>query len=102
MHEFHTVALLSFLSYAVAVTAGIFASRYVNRLVNVLLMLQVYQWGMVVMIFVTNGVFRPILLVPGIFIWAALSPAGLIPPLLFLAVAILANHRCVQAQTPRT
>lgn len=93
MNEAHIVGLLSLLTYAVAIAAGIVAARYVNRLVSFLLMLQVYQIGLFIMVLITNGDFRPMLLLPGIMIWAPVSPGGLVPPLIFLLVALLAHRR---------
>jgi hypothetical protein len=75
--------------YVLPVLAGILAGRYVGRVANFCTMLAVFQIGLFILASADSGELRPRLLIPVIFLWPPLSPGQLIPPLLFVLVAIV-------------
>jgi hypothetical protein len=76
------------LIYFVPIAAGIIARRYVGRILTFAIMLELYQ-VVITAITLGFGTFRPLHLVPGIFLIAPISLGSFIPPLVFLLATIL-------------
>jgi len=75
--------------YVLPVLAGIVAGKYVGRLANFCIMLAVFQLGLFILASANSGELRPRFLAPVIFIWPPISAGQLIPPLVFVLVALI-------------
>jgi hypothetical protein len=84
--------------FVAPITIGIIGGKYLGRLVNFFLMLEVYQVGLLILRWGMSGDVRWLFLLPGIFVWAPVSAGGLIVALVYLLVAILAHYRRVPTQ----
>ncbi|HYR83463.1 MAG TPA: hypothetical protein VE422_05230 [Terriglobia bacterium] len=89
--------MLLYLWYLSIIVGGVFIARRFGRLVSVAFMIEIYQVGLLIFGLITTGYLWPALLIPGvgvlpgIGIYSGISAGGLIPPLLFLLVAMLVS-----------
>ena len=87
--------MLLYLWYSTIILVGVALARLYGRLVSFLAMIEMYQVGIFVLGWLITGQINFVLLIPGIGVlprigrYSGVSAGGLVPPLIFLLVAIV-------------
>jgi hypothetical protein len=85
--------------YLYIILIGITVGRYFGRWVSLIVMLEMFQVGIVALSFANTGRVNPVGLIPGVGVlprigrYSGVSPGGLIPPLVFILVSIFIKRR---------
>jgi hypothetical protein len=85
--------------YLYIVLIGIIIGRHFGRWISLIVMLELFQLGIVALVFANTGRVNPIGLIPGVGVlprigrYSGVSPGGLIPPLVFILVSIFIKRR---------
>ncbi len=91
--------MLLYLFYLSIIAVGVLVGRHFGRLVGFGFMIEMYQVGILMIVLISTGTFRPVLLIPGVGVlpgigrFSGVSAGGLVPPLVFLLVAMLVSKR---------
>jgi hypothetical protein len=75
--------------YVLPILAGVVAGKYVGRFANFWIMLAVFQIDVIILLSGNTGMWSPRMFIPVIFWWPPLSRGQYIPPLVFIAAAIV-------------
>ena len=87
------------LFYVAIAVAGVFVGRRFGRLASFGFMIEMYQVVITVIVLINTGYFRPLGLIPGVGVlpgigrYSGVSAGGLIPPLVFLLVAVFSRRK---------
>ena len=84
--------------YILTITGGVIVGRRYGRLLSVVVMIEMNQLGLLLLVAVKIGHVDPVLLIPGAGIlpkigyYSGVSAGGLIPPLVFVLVAMFVQR----------
>jgi hypothetical protein len=80
------------------VLGGLVGRRF-GRLIRLCLMIEMFQVGILIMMLIITGRFWPMALIPGVGVlpgiglYSGVSAGGLVPPLVFVLVAMMVPKR---------